>query len=173
MGEIFKKALGVFVDFKDEEKDQEREEAATASQHVEPVVAVGPAPELDQDPDVARARQAIAMLADLPLAEIPVEKARKLIAGALQLGGLNPADLAGSFDRAAGLYQAAITAESQAIAARHQLNVERIQLLEKALAEEKAQCEAEIAERNRRIDQAKVELTEIEKAMGFFVQEQQ
>lgn len=170
MGEIFKKALGVFVDFKDEEREQQEEVAP--AQQAEPAVTVGPAPELDQDPDVARARQAIAMLADLPLADIPVEKARKLFAGALNLAGLNPADLAGSFDRAADLYQAAIGAESQAIAARHQVNVERIQLLEKALAEEKAQCEAEVAERNRRIEQAKVELTEIEKAMGFFVQEQ-
>ena len=168
MSEIFKKALGVFVNFEENEKPEATEQAAPTQQ----MAPAAPAPELAQDPDVARAQQAILMLADLPLSEIPVEKARKLIAGALQLGGLNAADLAGSLKRAAGLYQAAMEAELAAIGDRHRVNVERVQLLEKALAEEKDQCAAEVAERNRRIEQAKTELSQIEQAMAFFVTEE-
>jgi|GEM_PF-4004708 len=171
MGEIFKKALGVFVDFKDEEQPETAEATEAASPAAPAAVTLEPGPELAQDPDVTRARQAIAMLADLPLAEIPVEKARKLIAGALRLGGLDAGDLAGSFQRATELYKAAMAAEEQAIAARQQLNAQRLQLLEKALAEEKEQCTAEVSERGRRIEQSRTELGQIEQAMAFFVEE--
>lgn len=170
MGEIFKKALGVFVDFKEDDERREAPEPEAAEQAATAVAVDAPA-DLSQYPDVVRVRQAIQMLADLPLADIPVEKARKLIAGALQLGGLNAADMAGSFQRAAGLFQEMMEAEMQAIATRHRVNVERVQLLEKALAEEKSQCAAEVEERNRRIEQAKTELSQIDQALSFFVTE--
>lgn len=168
---IFKKALGVFVDF-----DEQKQETAAVSE--EPAAEAAPAQPLEpgadiaQDPDVIRVRQAIGLLADLPLEDIPVAKARKLIAGALQLAGLDAGDLADSFERARELHRRAVTTEQQQMAARQAVNEERLTLLEQAISDEKTQCAAELEERGLRIQQTTQALGEIEKAMAFFVTEE-
>jgi hypothetical protein len=168
---LFKKALGVFVNFDEEKQEQTHVEAEapdTAATHEAAQVAVEPGADITQDADVVRVRQAIQLLADLPLEDIPVDKARKLIAGALKLAGLEAEDLAGSFERARSLHREQIAAEQQQMANRQQVNQERLTLLEKAITEEKAQCAAELQERGRRIEQASADLGQIEKAMAFF-----
>lgn len=125
--------------------------------------------DLSQDEDVARARQAGQLLASLPLEDIPLEKARALVARTLQFAGMETGELAGSFQRARELFQAQMQLEQAKIAERRQLNAERLEVLEEAMAEEKAQYQAEVEARSQRIQQAGSGLAEIEKAMAFFV----
>jgi hypothetical protein len=175
MSSIFKKALGVFVDFDENEKQKASAPDGT------PVVAEGtgeeaPAPaqladqpaDLAQDPDVARVMQAGQLLTSLPLADIPVEKARELVARTLEFAGMKPAELLASFQRAQELYQAQIRLEEEKIEGRRQKHGERMQILEAAIAEEKQQFEAELKARTGRIEGAHGGLGEIAKAMAFF-----
>jgi len=162
---IFKKALGIFVEV-DEKKAQLQPEGEAQEA---PAVVLPDAPaDLSQEPDIQRVREAVKLLADLPLADIPLEKARALIAKTLEFAGMEPEELAESFQRARGLYQAQVQQEEQQTAARRQLNQERMELLRNAMEEEQQQCEAELAARSRRIESAAAELGEVEKAMAFF-----
>lgn len=168
MSNLFKKALGAFVEFEEKPQQEQprqehvREEAAEAT-------AVSEAPaDLSQDADIQRVKQAVELLASLPLADIPPDKARELIVRTLQFAGMKPEELVHSFQRGREQYQEAIQSEQAAIAARQQQNEERLKLLEQAIAEEKEQCAAEVAARTEQINQANAVLAEIEKAMAFF-----
>lgn len=166
---LLKKALGAFVDF-DEKKVPA--EAAHGAPETEQAAAAVTLPDgetdLSADPDVERVQEAIALLSSLPLADIPVEKARELIVRTLEFAGMDSEMLLGSFQRAQGLYRAQIKGEEGLIASRRQVNAERIALLEAALKEEREQCEAEVTARTERIDKANLYLSEIDKAMAFF-----
>lgn len=165
MSNLFKKALGAFVEF-DEEKAAAVE--AAAPEETPAPVEIEPSADLSQDSDIVKVREATKLLASLPLSEFPVDKARELIVRTLQFAGLETEALAGSFLRAQSLYQAQIQGEQQAIATRQQQNLERLKLLEAAIAEEKEQCAAEVSARNQRIEATTAELVELEKAMAFF-----
>ncbi|HEY3368571.1 MAG TPA: hypothetical protein VGK74_26235 [Symbiobacteriaceae bacterium] len=167
MSNLFKKALGAFVEFDEKEQQAPRHHNEEAAPAAAPVLPDAPA-DLDQDPDVQRVSQAISLLSSLPLADIPADKARELIVRTLQFAGMKPEELTDSFVRAQTLYQSAIGGEQAAIAARQQQNLERLKLLEQAIAEEKDQCAGEVTARNERINQATSALVEIEKAMAFF-----
>lgn len=169
---LFKKALGVFVDFDESKQEAVHPEAAEAPAAPAPVLEDVP-DDLGQNPDVQQVREAIKLLGSLPLDGIPVEKARELIARTLKFAGMETADLLASFQRAQGLYQAQIQNEQARIAARQQQDLEILRKLEEAIAMEKEQCAAEVAERNRRIEQSTAELLDLEKALGFFAPKQE
>lgn len=179
MSNLFKKALGVFVDFSedDEKKAAAVKAAAEAADDDDAAPADGPAPladapvDLSQDPDVARVMQAGQLLASLPLSDIPVDKARELVARTLEFAGMKTEELLGSFSRARELYRAAIQVEQAKVADRERQHHERMQLLEAALAEEKKQFEAEVAARNLRVEAANQGLGDIEQALAFFAPE--
>lgn len=176
---IFKKALGVFVDFEEEKKAQAAAQPAGpegAPAGEAGAAEAGPAQvqlpdqpaDLTQDPDVARVMQAGQLLASLPLADIPVEKARELVARTLEFAGMKPAELLASFQRAQELYQAQIGTEQGKIEERRAKHTERMEILQAAIAEEKQQFEAELQARTARIESAHGGLGEIAKAMAFF-----
>lgn len=168
---LLKRALGAFVEF-DPKQSPTPEEAEREQGQEPPAAAAAALPDapadLSADPDVQRVQEAIALLSSLPLAEIPVEKARELIVRTLQFAGMDAEMLIGSFQRAQGLYKAQMRNEQGLIESRKQLHTERLALLEAAIKEERAQCEAELAARTERIDKASLYLSEIDKAMAFF-----
>lgn len=168
---LFRKALGAFVEFDPKQPQNQEGAEVEAEQGQEPpaAAALPDAPaDLSADPDVQRVQEAIALLSSLPLAEIPVEKARELIVRTLQFAGMDAEMLIGSFQRAQGLYKAQMRNEQGLIESRKQLHTERLALLEAAIKEERAQCEAELAARTGRIEKANLYLSEIDKAMAFF-----
>ena len=173
MSNVLKKALGLFVDF-DESQVAAPQEAGTGTEGegAAPAVTLPDVPaDLSQDPDVTRVVEAGKLVASLPLEGIPVEQARELVARTLQFAGVALADLQGSFERARGLYQAAIAQEQARIVERERLHAERMQVLEQAMAEEKGQAEAEVGARTERIAKATASLAEMEKSMAFFTAE--
>lgn len=173
MSNLFKKALGIFVEIP--EGKQPEEQAGQAEGEAPAAEAVQPLPDAPEDltgnPDVQRAQEAIKLLASLPLADIPVAKARELIKRTLEFAGMEPEELQASFQRAQALYAAQIDGEKERIATRQQQNRERLQLLDAAMAEEKQQCEAELSARNARVEAATAGLSEIAKATAFFAPE--
>ncbi|MFZ5816749.1 MAG: hypothetical protein ACOY93_15870 [Bacillota bacterium] len=170
---LFKKALGAFVEFEEGKEQPPASQAAAGESPATPEAALPDAPaDLSADPDVQRVQQAIQLLSSLPLTDIPVEKARELIVRTLQFAGMDPEALIGSFQRAEELYRSQIRTEQELMESRKKLNAERLALLEAAIQEEKAQCEAELTARTERIDKANLYLTEIDKAMAFFAAEE-
>jgi hypothetical protein len=173
---LFKKAMGIFVEYPGGKKPEEgteppgEEDGAEATAPAQPLAD---APEdLSVDPDVQRTREAIRLLASLPLDGIPVEKARELVARTLEFAGMEPEALQASFRRAGELFRAQIGGEKAKIAVRQQQSQERLQLLEAATAEEKQQCAAEVTARNGLVEQATSDLSEIDKAAAFFAPEE-
>lgn len=169
MSNLFKKALGAFVEFEEKEgsKPEAGQEPAAAAAQAPVELPDAPA-DLSQDEDVRRVREAIKLLSTLPLGDIPVEKARALIVQTLKFAGMEPEELLASFHRARQLYQAVVSGEEQQIETRRQVNQERLRTLEEAIRLEKEQCEAEVKARTQRIEGARSELAEVEKAMAFF-----
>lgn len=170
MSNVLKKALGLFVDFDETQAAPSQESGAgTEGEGAAQTVSLPDVPaDLSQDPDVTRVAEAGKLVASLPLEGIPVEQARELVARTLQFAGVALEDLQGSFERARGLYQAAIAQEQARIVERERLHAERMQVLEQAMAEEKGQVEAEVGARQERITKATGALAEMEKSMAFF-----
>jgi pyridoxal biosynthesis lyase PdxS len=178
MSNVLKKALGLFVDFDETQAVKEGAPGETApgaeGEGAAAVVTLPDVPaDLSQDPDVTRVVEAGKLVASLPLEGIPVEQARELVARTLQFAGVALADLQSSFERARGLYQAAIAQEQARIVERERLHAERMQVLEQAMAEEKGQVEAEVGARTERITKATASLAEMEKSMAFFAEDEE
>ncbi len=169
---LFRKALGAFVEFDESKKEGEQPEAPEGEAPAE-VALPDEQADLSSDPDIQRVQEAIKLLASLPVADIPVDKARDLIVRTLEFAGMDPEMLLGSFQRAQGLYRAQMRTEQELIESRKQVHAERIALLEAALKEEREQHEAEVDARNGRIEKANLYLSEIEKAMAFFAPEEE
>ncbi len=165
MSDLFKRIVSPFVEFKEEEAPTTEEVPAPSEAAPASLVT---AEELAADPDVQRVQQAVGLLAELPLAEIPPEKARNLIVATLKFAGMQVDELLGSFERVRGLYSASMETERQAIAERQRQHEEMVEKLKTALAMEQEQFAAEVAERNKRIEGAVGDLAKIDQAMVFF-----
>lgn len=169
MSNLIKKALGAFVDFKEEE--QSAAETTTAETAATDPGLTAPA-DLSQDPDVLRVQQAITLLSSLPLGDIPVDKVRELIVRTLKFAGLEVAALLESFQRVRGLYQERVAGAEQAIAAREEQHRQIMQKLEEAIAAENQQSAAEVAGYRAQVTQTAADLDKIQQAMAFFAPQQ-